>query len=81
MISLPGNASKARLRQAENARKNRTEIVKALSQGKVSRRELFRWGLITGGGVAAIGGLSPFVGSVRRQRPRRKREQHNPWEP
>ena len=50
MIYLPGNASKARLRQAENARKNRAEIVKALSQGKVSRRELFRWGLVTAGG-------------------------------
>jgi len=64
MIYLPGNASKARLRQAENARKNRAEIVKALSQGKVSRRELFKWGLVTAGGVAAIGGLSPFVGSA-----------------
>ena len=46
---LPWNASKARLREAENARKNRLEIVKALSQGAVSRRELFKWGLITGG--------------------------------
>jgi len=59
---LPWNASKARLREAENARKNRLEIVKALSQGQVSRRELFKWGLITGAGlVAPIQGLSPFV--------------------
>src|SRR5471032_3261424 len=59
---LPWNASKARLREAENARKNRLEIVKSLSQGQVSRRELFKWGLITGAGlVAPIHGLSPFV--------------------
>jgi len=59
---LPWNASKARLREAESARKNRLEIVKALSQGTVSRRELFKWGLITGAGlIAPIHGLSPFV--------------------
>ena len=59
---LPKNASKARLREAENARKNRAEIMKAYSQGQVSRRELIKWGLITTGGVLApIGGLSPFV--------------------
>jgi FtsP/CotA-like multicopper oxidase with cupredoxin domain len=58
----PWNASKARLREAENARKRRQEIVKALSQGSVSRRELFKWGLITGAGlIAPIHGLSPFV--------------------
>jgi RNA polymerase sigma-70 factor (ECF subfamily) len=62
---LPWNASKARLREAENARKNRLEIVKAVSQGTVSRRELFKWGLITGAGlVAPIQGLSPFVKSA-----------------
>ncbi|HXB71228.1 MAG TPA: multicopper oxidase domain-containing protein [Candidatus Acidoferrales bacterium] len=62
---LPWNASKARLREAENARKNRLEIVKAVSQGAVSRRELFKWGLITGAGlVAPIHGLSPFVKSA-----------------
>ena len=31
---LPWNASKARLREAENARKNRAEIVKALSKAR-----------------------------------------------
>jgi FtsP/CotA-like multicopper oxidase with cupredoxin domain len=62
---LPWNASKARLREAENARKRRQEIVKAFSQGSVSRRELFKWGLITGAGlVAPIHGLSPFVKSA-----------------
>ncbi|HXB71236.1 MAG TPA: multicopper oxidase domain-containing protein [Candidatus Acidoferrales bacterium] len=62
---LPWNASKARLREAENARRNRLEIVKALSHGTVSRRELFKWGLITGAGlIAPIQGLSPFVKSA-----------------
>ena len=62
---LPWNASKARLREAENARQNRLEIVKAYSQRQVSRRELFKWGLITGTGlVAPIHGLNPFVKSA-----------------
>ena len=62
---LPGSASRARLREAENARKNRAEIVKAFSQGKVSRRELIKWGLITTAGtLAPISGLSPFARSV-----------------
>jgi manganese oxidase len=64
-IYLPKDASKAQLRAAENARKNRAEILKAYSQGKVSRRELIKWGLITSAGaIAPIGGLSPFVPSV-----------------
>lgn len=63
-IFLPWNASKARLREAEDARKNRTEIVKALSHGQVSRRDLVKWGLFTSAGLLApIRGLSPFVGS------------------
>ncbi len=62
---LPWNASKARLREAENARKNRGEIVKAFSQGRVSRRDLIKWGLITTGGLLApINGLSPFAKSA-----------------
>src|SRR3954451_3658230 len=65
-IYLPWNASKAKLRDAENARKNRVEIVKALSHGQVSRRELVKWGLVTAGGIIApIGGLSPVVESAR----------------
>jgi FtsP/CotA-like multicopper oxidase with cupredoxin domain len=62
---LSEKASKARLREAENARKNRAEIVKAYSQGKVTRRELVKWGLITTGGLLApIHGLNPFVNSA-----------------
>jgi manganese oxidase len=62
---LSEDSSKARLREAENARKNRGEIVKAYSQGKVSRRDLVKWGLITTGGMLApIHGLNPFVKSA-----------------
>ena len=62
---LPSNASKARLKEAENARKNRAEILKALSHGQVSRRDLIRWGLFTTAGMLApIQGLNPFVSSA-----------------
>src|SRR5947209_11573638 len=62
---LSENSSKARLREAENARNNRAEIVKAYSQGKVSRRDLIKWGLITTGGMLApIHGLNPFVSTA-----------------
>ncbi len=64
-IFLPEDASKARVREAENARKNRAEILKAYSQGQVSRRELFKWGLFTAAGaLAPIHGLNPFVQSA-----------------
>lgn len=59
---LPKNASPAQIRNAESARKNRQEIVKALSQGQVSRRELLKWGLFSASGMLAMkGGLSPFA--------------------
>ena len=62
---LTENSSKARLKEAENARKNRAEIVKAYSQGKVSRRDLIKRGLITTAGLLApIHGLNPFVTSA-----------------
>jgi FtsP/CotA-like multicopper oxidase with cupredoxin domain len=58
-------ASSARIREAENARRNRAEIVKAFSHGQVTRRDLIKWGLITTGGLLApIHGLSPFTQSV-----------------
>jgi FtsP/CotA-like multicopper oxidase with cupredoxin domain len=67
-IYLPWNASKARLREAEQARRNRTEIVRELSWGRVSRRDLFKWGLFTGAGMLApVGGLNPFVANVSGQ--------------
>jgi FtsP/CotA-like multicopper oxidase with cupredoxin domain len=64
-IYLPKDASRARVKEAENARRNRAEIVKAYSQGKVSRRDLIKWGLITSAGaLAPIGGLNPFVSAA-----------------
>src|SRR6185295_2952958 len=62
---LSEKSSKRRLKEAENARKNRLEILKAWSQGQVSRRDLLKWGLFTMGGVlVAKQGLSPFVRSA-----------------
>src|SRR2546423_8971004 len=64
-IYLPWNASKARLREAENARRNRAEIVRELSWGRVSRRDLIKMGIFTSAGLLApIGGLNPFVSSA-----------------
>ena len=64
-IYLPWNASKARISDAERARKNRAEIVRELSWGRVSRRDLLRMGLFTGAGMLApVGGLNPFVRSA-----------------
>src|SRR6187549_2182732 len=67
-IYLPPNASRARLREAERARQHRAEIVRELSWGRISRRELIKWGLFTSAGMLApIGGLNPFVASVGAQ--------------
>lgn len=64
-IFLPNRASAQRRREAENARRNRFEIVQALSQGQVSRRDLFRWGLFGSSGLLlAKHGLNPFVSSA-----------------
>src|SRR5262245_8139475 len=62
---LIGNASRARLREAENARRNRLEILKAWSQGQVSRRDLIKMGLFTTAGTLIVqNGLSPFARSA-----------------
>ena len=62
---LSAKASRARLHEAENARRNRAEILKACSSGQITRRDLVRWGLITAGGLfLPIKGLSPFATSV-----------------
>src|SRR4051812_18377755 len=59
------NASRARQKEAENARRNRAEIVKARSLGQMSRRDLVRAGVFTAGGLLALkNGLSPFATSV-----------------
>ena len=62
---LPKDASKARQREAQNARNNRAEIVTALSNGQITKRDLFRWGIFTTAGVLAEKhGLSPFAKSA-----------------
>jgi FtsP/CotA-like multicopper oxidase with cupredoxin domain len=62
---LPENASKARLREAENARRNRLEIMRAHSTGHISRRDLIKLGLFTGAGMlVSANGLSPFARSA-----------------
>jgi FtsP/CotA-like multicopper oxidase with cupredoxin domain len=64
MVYLSTDSSRAQVREAENARKNRAEIVKALSIGDVTRRELIRWGIFTAAGTLAMtNGLSPYAHS------------------
>src|SRR3989442_12914415 len=58
---LPAKASRARVREAEHARRNRAEILKACSQGQASRRDLIKMGLFTAGGAPAFkNGLRPL---------------------
>ncbi|MBB3543200.1 multicopper oxidase domain-containing protein [Rhizobium sp. BK399] len=59
------NASRIRQREAQLARENRAEIVRALNQGEVTRRELLKWGIFTASGyLACKNGLSPFAKSA-----------------
>jgi FtsP/CotA-like multicopper oxidase with cupredoxin domain len=58
-------ASMARQREAQKARDNRAEIVKALSHGQITRRDLYKWGIFTVTGALALkNGLSPFAQSA-----------------
>ncbi|AOE85395.1 multicopper oxidase family protein [Pseudomonas sp. TCU-HL1] len=62
---LPKDASRARLREAENARRNFTDLANALTKGDVTRRDLIKWGLATSGGLLVpVHGLSPFTSSA-----------------
>ena len=62
---LPFGSSRTRQREAQNARNNRAEIVKALSIGEITRRDLYKWGIFTAAGLlAAKNGLNPFVQSA-----------------
>ena len=58
-------ASRIRQREAQRARDNRAEIVKARSLGQVTRRDLIRWGIFTAGGVARLQERSEPVGAQR----------------
>src|SRR6185503_13369404 len=58
-------ASPARQREAQKARDNRAEIVKARSLGEITRRDLYKWGIFTATGALALkNGLSPFARSA-----------------
>ena len=62
---ISSKASRARQREAQKARDNRAEIVKALSVGEITRRDLYKWGLFTTTGFLAWkNGLSPFARSA-----------------
>ena len=62
---LSENVSQQRLQAAERSRLNRQQIIQALSQGQVSRRDLVKWGLFSASGALALkGGLNPFVGNA-----------------
>ena len=63
---LREDSDRARIRDAENARRNRAEITADLSHNKIKRRDLVKWGLFTAGGLMLpIGGLNPFVPALR----------------
>src|SRR5262245_33137549 len=69
-IFLSKNASPARVREAENARNNRREILTALSLGQIRRRDLDHGGIFPGTGALALkNGLSPFARSAFAQVP------------
>jgi FtsP/CotA-like multicopper oxidase with cupredoxin domain len=64
MFYLSSRESRIRQREAQNARNNRAEIVKAHSLGQITRRDLYKWGLLTATGLALKNGLSPFAQSA-----------------
>src|SRR5262245_61538672 len=62
---ISDKASRIRQREAQKARDNRAEIVRALSLGEITRRDLFKWGIFTVAGTLALkNGLSPFARSA-----------------
>jgi FtsP/CotA-like multicopper oxidase with cupredoxin domain len=62
---LSNKASRIRQREAQRARENRAEIVKARSIGQVTRRDLIKWGVFTSAGALVCkNGLSPFARSA-----------------
>src|SRR5262245_1227472 len=67
---ISDKASRIRQREAQKARDNRAEIVKALSLGQITRRDLFKWGIFTTSGLLVLkNGLSPFARSAFAQVP------------
>src|SRR3954452_6979172 len=69
-IYLPWNASRPQMKAARQAQEERRGIIKALSHGQLSRRDLIKMGLFTGAGMLApIRGLNPFQPSLLAQTP------------
>ena len=67
---LPKDAPRNRIREAQKARDNRAEVVKARSHGQITRRDLFRWGLFTTSGMLLYkNGFSPYAPSAYAQVP------------
>ena len=67
---LTSKASGIRQREAQRARDNRAEIIKARSIGQITRRDLYKWGIFTATGALALkNGLSPFARSAFAQVP------------
>jgi manganese oxidase len=67
-LYLPLNASRLRVKAARQSQDERRGIIKALSHGQVSRRDLIKMGLFTSAGILApIGGLNPFQATARAQ--------------
>src|SRR5215475_6810747 len=65
MYFLSSKASRIRQREAQRARDNRAEIIRALSIGQITRRDLYKWGIFTiAGGLAWKHGLNPLVRSA-----------------
>ena len=73
MYYLTEKASRRRQREAQQARNNRAEIVKALSHGQITRRDLYKWGIFTATGMLA---LKNGLKSLRAQRPRCRAHRH-----
>src|SRR5262245_9083157 len=64
-MNISSKASRIRQKEAQNARDNRAEIIKALSVGQITRRDLYKWGIFTVAGTLALkNGLSPFARSA-----------------
>ena len=69
-LYLPWNASRLQMKAARQAQEERRGILKALSHGQVSRRDLIKMGLFTGAGMLApIRGLNPFQPNLLAQTP------------
>jgi FtsP/CotA-like multicopper oxidase with cupredoxin domain len=64
-VYISSKASRIRQIEAQKARDNRAEIVKALSLGQITRRDLTKWGIFTATGALVLkNGLSPFARSA-----------------